>query len=303
MDSDGSDNGSGDKFRDAVEDTMVVKLQCPVAGCTGGTGGAVWECEAEPACAAALLQVHGYTHQQTPAAAATANHRKPRPPTLQPPKLEPQCSESWFEEWKLEWASFKRTFDMPARSEASYILDCLAEEVRRDIRATTNNVHEMAEEDPIAAIKRHAVLQRAISARKMDLYSLRQEDGEPVRKFYARIQHLARQCQLMVLCPADGCRYHTAPFVSYADEVVKQVLLVGLADPEIKKDVLGISGINDKTLPETLGLIEDKEAAARSTTGSSASGNTTSYKKIAADDRRLKGTGKCERCAETFNNK
>ena len=81
------------------------------------------------------------------------------------------------------------------------------------------------------------------------------------------------------------------------------MLLVGLADPEIKKDVLGISGINDKTLPETLGLIEDKEAAARSTTGSSASGNTTSYKKIAADDRRLKGTGKCKRCAETFNNK
>ena len=94
-----------------------------------------------------------------------------------------------------------------------------------------------------------------------------------------------------------------APFVSYAEEIVKQVVLVGLVDQEIKKDVLGTTGINDKSLAETLGLIEDKEAAARSTTGASASGHITSYKRIAADDRRLKGTGKCEKCAETFNNK
>ena len=115
--------------------------------------------------------------------------------------------------------------EMPAGSEPSYILDCLAEEVRKDVRAATDNVREMAEDRLLEEIKRHAVLQRAISSRKMDLYGMRQ--GGPVRKFYARIQNLARQCQLTVPCPADGCRYHTAPFVSYADEVVKQVILVG----------------------------------------------------------------------------
>ena len=65
--------------------------------------------------------------------------------------------------------------------------------------------------------------------------------------------------------------------MSYADKVAKQVILVGLADAEIKKEVLGTSGINDKTLAETLGLIEDKEAAARSTAGSSAAGHITTY--------------------------
>ena len=152
-------------------------------------------------------------------------------------------------------------------------------------------------------VKRHAVLQRAVSSRKMDLYGMRQDDGEPVHKFYARIQNLARQCQLTVPCPEAGCRYHRAPFVSYVDEVAKQVILVGLADAEIKKDVLGTSGSNDKTLAETLGLIEDKEAAARSTAGSSAAGHITTYKRITANDRRLQGTGKCEKCAKTFSNK
>ena len=117
---DGSDHnsGSGDEFSDAVDDTMApVKLECPVADCNSGPGGSAWSCEAEPACAAVLLQVHGYTHQAAPAAAATTD-RKPRPPSLQPPKLEAQCSESRFEEWKVEWSFYKRTVDMPAGSEA-----------------------------------------------------------------------------------------------------------------------------------------------------------------------------------------
>ena len=205
MDDHSDDNGSnesGDEFADAVDDTMApIKLECPMPDCTGGTGGEAWSCEGEPTVAVALLQIHGYSHQQAPAAtAATPDNRRPRPRPLPPPKLEAQCSESRFAEWKVEWDFFKRTVDMPPGSEASYILDCLDEEVRRDVRAATDNVREMSEENLLAEVKRHAVLQRAISSRKMDLYGLKQEDGETVRKFYARIQTLARQCQLTVPC-------------------------------------------------------------------------------------------------------
>ena len=74
-----SNNGSDDEFSDAVDDTMApIKLECPIQDCTGGTDGAKWSCEAEPMVAVALLQVHGYSHQQTPAAAAP-DTRKPRP--------------------------------------------------------------------------------------------------------------------------------------------------------------------------------------------------------------------------------
>ncbi len=91
-----SNNGSDDEFSDAVDDTMAqIKLECQVPNCTGGTGGARWSCEEEPTVAVALLQSHGYTHQTAPAAAA-APDKKPRPPSLHPPKLEAQCSEARF---------------------------------------------------------------------------------------------------------------------------------------------------------------------------------------------------------------
>ena len=52
---------------------------------------------------------------------------------------------------------------MPAGSEPSYLLDCLTEEVRKDVIAATDNIHEMTEEQLLEGIKRHAVLQRAIA--------------------------------------------------------------------------------------------------------------------------------------------
>ena len=88
----------------------------------------------------------------------------------------------------------------------------------------------------------------------MDLWHMLQGEGEGVQQFYAR------QCNFTVPCTEDG------------DKIVKQVILFGLANVEIKKDVLGVSGINSKSLSETLGIIEDKE--------------------IAKSDLRLKGTAK-----------
>ena len=92
---------SGEEFSDAVDMVNEITLECPVTDCSGGTGGAVCSCTAEPACAAALLQVHGYSHRTAPATAQVSD-RRARPPTLQLPKLEGQCSESRYEDWKLE---------------------------------------------------------------------------------------------------------------------------------------------------------------------------------------------------------
>ena len=259
----GGNSDPEEEFIDADE-IMAVTATCQTTGCTSGGNGAAWSWTGDAALAAVLLANH---HQDVhrAAAAAPATDRRPRPPPLQPPRLDAQCSEARFDEFKVEWEFYKRSVEMPDGSGSSYLLLCLPEEVRKDVQAATNGAHTMTEVELLATIKQYAVLQRAVSSMKMDLYGMKQDDGEPVRKFYARVQTLARQCQLTIPCPEVGCRYHNAPFISYADEVVKQVVLCGIADLDIKKEVLGTTGINAKSLTETLGLIEDKETAARST--------------------------------------
>ena len=89
--------------------------------------------------------------------------------------------------------------------------------------------------------------------------------------------------------------------MSYNAEMVKLVVLHGIADTEIKKEVLGVSGVNEKTLAKLVALIEDKEPAARDVTGRTAMVATSTYKKIAASDQRIKGTGKCKKCRKLLN--
>ena len=94
--------------------------------------------------------------------------------------------------------------------------------------------------------------------------------------------------------------------VNYTDEVVKAVVLNGLYDMETRRDVLGTSGIPDKTLAQTITMIQDKETAARSVSQQgTVAGATTSYRQSVrgTPDARLAMSGKCETCGTSFKNR
>ena len=115
----GSSSSSGeDEFRDADDDRMVVTLTCPVPDCNTGNNGVVWSYTGEAQPAAVYLDYHIKSHA-APAAAAT--ERRPRPPSLQPPKLAAQCSEASFAEFERAWGFYKQSVEMPAGATTSYL--------------------------------------------------------------------------------------------------------------------------------------------------------------------------------------
>ena len=59
--------------------------------------------------------------------------------------------------------------------------------------------------------------------------------------------------------------------VDFSDNIVKMVLLNGLADEDIKREILGTDNLDTKDLNTVLGLIETKECATRSLIGAAAS--------------------------------
>ena len=66
----------------------------------------------------------------------------------------------------------------------------------------------------------------------------------------------ARNCKLTVRCPHDTD-------VDYSEEMVKQVVLAGMYDDEIKRKILSTAAI----LNDTIAIIEMEEMASRSMTG------------------------------------
>ena len=73
-------------------------------------------------------------------------------------------------------------------------------------------------------------------------------------------------CQYKLLCPHAGpgneaCATAGCIGVDYSTAVVKDVLLNGIADADIKRDILGDATLGSETVQEVVTIVEAKEAA------------------------------------------
>ena len=70
-------------------------------------------------------------------------------------------------------------------------------------------------------------------AARFALHNMQQDADEPIRAFGARIKGQAGVCKFGVPCPKG----HTQ--VYYTDQVLRDVIVQGLYDHEIRQDILG----------------------------------------------------------------
>ncbi|CAC5367816.1 unnamed protein product [Mytilus coruscus] len=86
--------------------------------------------------------------------------------------------------------------------------------------------------------------------------------------FFGQSQRPSILCQYKATCKEIGCNH----IFDYSDEIIKDNLVRGIADPEIMSDLLGDSK-TDRTLEETVSFIAQKEQGkvTRSAVGDSAS--------------------------------
>ena len=165
------------------------------------------------------------------------------------------------------------------------------------LKGQTPILHPKKEAIVLAAIKRHAVISVAASVLRTELFSMKQDHGETVLAFSSRALGKARNCKFTVACA------HGDPH-DYCEDMVKHIILAGMHDEEIKRKVLSADSIDDKTLNETIALIEMEEMASRSMSDLSLSSNqagSTNFKRqISANDKRLQVKGKCLACNGDF---
>ena len=83
---------------------------------------------------------------------------------------------------------------------------------------------------------------------------MKQVHGEGVRGYLARVHGKANICALSKKCQCGATVY-------YIDDIIKWVILSGLSSSDIAWEVFGVSDIDNKTLPETIAIIEAKELA------------------------------------------
>ena len=275
----------------------MVKIPCQVPGCEYSA-----ENDSE-AVACVMLSSHNNTHLQ-PVSTNRRSHTKP-PQIARPEVRQDISAEEWYS-FQEEWKRFKRITDLPEEELADQLFQCCERSLSRLLLKENPDIIEEGEVALTEAIRKMAVLQVATSVRRTKLLSTKQEVGQLFREFFANVRATASTCEYTVPCPHPCCAGKKP--VDYTSMVVKDILVAGIADNDIRKDLLGDPKLDEKDDKGIVTFVEEKEMAknACKATGRNEVSALSSYRKLSKDEpssgnKKLAMKGKCAKCAEEIN--
>ena len=181
-----------------------------------------------------------------------------------------------------------------SRTEAASWRQCLEDQLFSTAsRAIGPRIDALNVEELLLELKQVAVIPVAIGMRRSEALSAKQAAGERFQQFTTRMRGLVIDCQNKLPCPHarpgnEVCATAGCEGVDYWTAVVKDVLLNGIADADIKREILGDATLASRTVQEVVTIVEAKEAA-RDTVATSHTAQTaasSTYKNTASTRRK-----------------
>ena len=250
----------------------MTDIDCPAPGCDVS-----WPASTPEAVLIRLLDIHSSTAHAAPtptSTRATAKAEKVRRPTVSAAGT----SEAWAY-FLQRWADYKQATRLDGPDVVFQLLECCDENLRKDLTRTFGAISASDEATVLGNIKSLAVRQENIMVSRVQLQQMRQDRDEPVRAFAARLRGQAGVCNYWVDCGTCGTE------VDYSNTMIRDVLIRGLNDEEIRLDILGESR-QDMSLEDALQFVEAKESGKRSAGRLFAEGGPTTITAATSSYRR-----------------
>ena len=265
---------------------MIVK--CPTPGCDF-----VADNESDQVIVA-LLNIHLQTaHMQAPPRPSAP------PPRLDRPKIDVGVEEEAWNGFIRRWNAFKVGSGIGDDTAPMQFFQCATDHLGDLVLKAYPNVHNQTLEDIQEHMKELAVIPIAIGVRRAELMELRQAPDEPFRTFAANVQGKAETCAFLTTVE---CVCNRTIQAEYKDETVKDVLLSGIADTDIRREAL--STTQKKSVNDIIAFVESREMARNATPSSNVLSALSSYKKIPATVQPPTGNGtknaSCIDCGKQF---
>ena len=222
--------------------------------------------------AVALLNIHNNSHVAAPNNTTQARQRAPK---IERPKITRGSSEESWNSFTTRWTLFKRGTTLSNDETVQQLFQCCDDDLGDAVLKSSPDAVYGTEDVLLAAIKQLSVTPVAISVRQADLLTCRQDHGENVRSFFAKLRGKAATCAFSVTCSSNTCNHIT----EFTDSIVKMVLVAGLVDEEIKREVLGWAELDAKDINATVKFIEAKEMARDALGQKPANAGLSLYKK------------------------
>ena len=225
-------------------------IPCPAPDCA-----TTWPTTTPTEVLLCLIELHGRTahptDSATPSASGPAKAEKVKRPVISPSGT----SEEWVY-FQQRWSDYKAATHLGGTDIVFQLLECCDEALRKDLTRTFGALAASDESTILHNIKTLAVRQENVMVARVQLQQMQQDRDEPVRAFSARLRGQAGVCNFTVECRCSDQ-------VDYSAAMIRDALIRGLADEEIRLDILGESQ-QDMSLEDVLKYVEAKESGKRS---------------------------------------
>ena len=223
-----------------------MKLKCVAEGCE-------WESqELNEGLAKDTLVMHlQLVHQIEPAQPQVGGAGVKKPEKFPRPSIDQDSTLETWSEFLSSWEQYKDEYQLSGTSLTRQLYACCSTSLKTSLSRTSGGTHfTLTEARMLDVIKQLAVKYQNPAVNVQEFLSMSQQADEGVRHYLSRLRGVASRCNFKVACTCGTT-------VCYSDQVTRFKLIAGLHDIDIKEDILSIE---DKTLDETVKLIENKES-------------------------------------------
>ena len=199
------------------------------------------------------LKLHVATQHPGPARVKSEDGNKPKPERPKRPEVQGDISDEEWLYFTARWTEYKEATGIVGAELLAQLKECMEEGVRRDHHRQYSGVTAGTEAELLQQIRDVVVRKRNRTVTRRNLHELKQQHEEPIRKFTGHVRSLAVISEYVVEC---SCKLK----VPYSDLVIKDQVIAGISNTEIKEAVLSHANINSMTLDKLTTFIEGKEA-------------------------------------------
>ena len=152
------------------------------------------------------------------------------------------------------WQMLRQGSDINKASATAQLFQCASQSLGDSLLKSDAEIVSKPLQELLSAMHRLAVIPVATGVLRSDLMQMRQLKNETFCAFAARVRGKADTCAFTIDCTC-GLK------INYTDHMIRDTLLNGIADDEIRRKILGSADLLTRAVNEIVALVESKEMA------------------------------------------
>ena len=211
--------------------------------------------EGSDAVAVAQLTNHNLLHQLTGNSANANNSAQLKGPRLERPRIDMGVDCETWNTFERRWDNFLRGSGIDANHAPIQLFQCANDSLGDALLKTDPDITSRTLDEVKKAMKLLSIIPVSRSIKRAELVVMHQSPDETFRAFAARVRGKAETCEYVI---SNTCTCGEIKDVNYTNESIRDVLLAGIADLEIRREAFGEKLL---TVNDVIGFVESREVA------------------------------------------